>query len=148
LHRALRLAITKQGQIAWSELAHLVSWATFAPIDRQSAGTRKGGSTGKGNLWLAATLGEVVVGLARTNTFLGDRYRRPGPPPRQEESPGRRRELGPEHPLAPAHRPRDPLPRPRRRLLPVQINTRRRQRDLIRQLEHLTGQTVTLRATA
>ncbi|MGB8022555.1 MAG: hypothetical protein WCF04_15095 [Candidatus Nanopelagicales bacterium] len=29
-----------------------------------------------------------------------------------------------------------------------QINTRRRQRDLIRQLEHLTGQTVVLRATA
>jgi transposase len=28
---------------------HLVSWAKFAPIDRQSAGRNRGGSTGKGN---------------------------------------------------------------------------------------------------
>jgi transposase len=33
--------------------AHMVSWTKFAPIDRQSAGTRQGGSTGKGNPWLA-----------------------------------------------------------------------------------------------
>ena len=50
--------------------AHLVSWAKFAPIDRQSAGTKRGGSTGKGNPWLAATLGEVVARLARTHTFI------------------------------------------------------------------------------
>jgi transposase len=56
--------------------AHLVSWAKFAPIDRLSAGRTMGGSTGKGNPWLAATLGEVVVGLSRTDCFLGDRYRR------------------------------------------------------------------------
>ncbi len=48
--------------------AHLVSWANFAPIDRQSAGTRKRGSTGKGNPWLAATLAEIVMGLARTHS--------------------------------------------------------------------------------
>jgi len=47
-----------------------VSWAKFAPIDRQSAGTKRGGSTGKGNPWLAATLGEVVARLARTHTFI------------------------------------------------------------------------------
>jgi transposase len=64
--------------------AHLVSWATFAPIDRQSAGTREGGATGKGNPWLAATLGEVVVGLVAptpssvtgTGDWPGDAARR------------------------------------------------------------------------
>jgi transposase len=55
---------------------HLVSWAKFAPIDKKSAGRGKAGPTGKGNPWLAATLGEVVAGLSRTNTFLGARYRR------------------------------------------------------------------------
>src|SRR3954471_24052775 len=56
--------------------AHLVSWAKFAPIDKQSAGRAKTASTGKGNPWLAGALGEIVAGLARTNTFLSDRYRR------------------------------------------------------------------------
>jgi transposase len=56
--------------------AHLVSWAKFSPIDAQSAGRKKGNTTGKGNPWLAGTVGEVVAGLARTNTFLGERYRR------------------------------------------------------------------------
>ncbi|MBQ0897984.1 IS110 family transposase, partial [Micromonospora sp. U56] len=53
--------------------AHLVSWAKFSPIDAQSAGRKKGNSTGKGNPWLAGAVGEVVAGLARTNTFLGER---------------------------------------------------------------------------
>lgn len=56
--------------------AHLVSWAKFAPIDRNSAGKKRGGSTGKGNPWLAGTLGEIVAALSRTDTFLGERYRR------------------------------------------------------------------------
>ncbi|MEU5727170.1 transposase [Micromonospora sp. NPDC047738] len=56
--------------------AHMVSWAKFSPIDAQSAGRKKANSTGKGNPWLAATLGEVVAGLSRTSTFLGERYRR------------------------------------------------------------------------
>ncbi|MEU4626957.1 IS110 family transposase, partial [Actinoplanes sp. NPDC023801] len=56
--------------------AHLVSWAKFAPIEASSAGRKKGGSTGKGNPWLAGTLGEIVAAAARTDTFLGERYRR------------------------------------------------------------------------
>jgi transposase len=57
--------------------AHLVSWAKFAPIAKTSAGRgTPGGSTGKGNPWLAGTLGEVVAGAGRTHTFLGERYRR------------------------------------------------------------------------
>jgi transposase len=57
--------------------AHLVSWAKFAPIAKTSAGRgTPGGKTGKGNPWLAGTLGEVVAGAGRTHTFLGERYRR------------------------------------------------------------------------
>lgn len=125
--------------------AHLVSWAKFAPIDRQSAGTKKGGSTGKGNPWLAATLGEVVVGLARTNTFLGDRYRR------LARRRGKKRALvavGNSVLTITWHLLCDPNARYHdlgADYYQSKLNTHRRQRDLIRQLEHLTGQAVTLR---
>jgi transposase len=57
--------------------AHLASWAKFAPGVKQSAGKSKGnGSTGHGNRYLARALGEAAVGASRTNTFLGERYRR------------------------------------------------------------------------
>jgi transposase len=56
---------------------HLVSWARFAPGVKQSAGKRKGkGSTGHGNPYLARVLGEAAVAAGRTDTFLGERYRR------------------------------------------------------------------------
>jgi transposase len=56
---------------------HLVSWARFAPGVKESAGKRKGrGSTGHGNPYLARVLGEVAVVAGRTDTFLGERYRR------------------------------------------------------------------------
>jgi transposase len=55
---------------------HLVSWAKFAPQARQSAGKSKPGSTGKGNPWIGGTLGEAAIGAARTKTFLGSRYHR------------------------------------------------------------------------
>ena len=57
--------------------AHLVSWAKFAPGVKESAGKKKGsGSTGHGNRYLARVLGEAAVSAARTDTFLGERYRR------------------------------------------------------------------------
>jgi transposase len=55
---------------------HLVSWAKFAPQARQSAGKSKPGTTGKGNPWIGGTLGEAGIGAARTKTFLGARYHR------------------------------------------------------------------------
>jgi hypothetical protein len=124
--------------------AHLVSWAKFSPIDASSAGRKKGNSTGKGNPWLAGTLGEVVAGTARTSTFLGERYRRLARRRGKKRAivaagnsvltiiwhllsnpDARYQDLGPDY-----HESR--------------INTQRRQRDLIRQLEHLTGQRVNL----
>ncbi len=57
--------------------AHLASWAKFAPGVKESAGRSKGnGSTGHGDPYLARVLGEAAVGASRTNTFLGERYRR------------------------------------------------------------------------
>ncbi|WP_157250954.1 IS110 family transposase [Nonomuraea typhae] len=57
--------------------AHLASWARFAPGVKESAGKRKGrGATGHGNPYLARVLGEAAVIAGRSNTFLGERYRR------------------------------------------------------------------------
>ncbi len=57
--------------------AHLVAWAKFAPGVAESAGKKKGqNATGHGNRYLARVLGEAAIATARTDTFLGERYRR------------------------------------------------------------------------
>jgi len=57
--------------------AHLASWARFAPSVKESAGRKKGnGATGHGNRYLASVLGEAAISASRTDTFLGERYRR------------------------------------------------------------------------
>lgn len=57
--------------------AHLASWARFSPSVKESAGRHKGnGATGHGNRYLARVLGEAAVAAGRTDTFLGERYRR------------------------------------------------------------------------
>jgi transposase len=57
--------------------AHLCSWARFAPGVKESAGRRKtNGTTGHGNPYLARVLGEAAVSAGKTDTFLGERYRR------------------------------------------------------------------------
>jgi transposase len=56
---------------------HLASWAKFAPGVKQSAGKTSGkATTGHGNRYLARVLGEAAVVAGRTDTFLGERYRR------------------------------------------------------------------------
>jgi transposase len=56
---------------------HLVSWARFAPGVSRSAGRAKGrGSTGRGNRYLAQVLGEIAVCCGKSDSFLGERYRR------------------------------------------------------------------------
>jgi transposase len=124
--------------------AHLVSWAKFAPIDKQSAGRAKTASTGKGNPWLAGALGEIVAGLARTDTFLSDRYHR------LIRRRGKKRAIvavgnsvltiiwhllsDPDtryHDLGPSYHD-------------SRTNQQRRQRDLTCQLEHITGKRVIL----
>jgi transposase len=57
--------------------AHLCSWARYAPGVTESAGKKKGsGTTGHGNPYLARVLGEAAVAAGKTDTFLGERYRR------------------------------------------------------------------------
>ncbi|MDQ6741274.1 MAG: IS110 family transposase [Actinomycetota bacterium] len=56
---------------------HLCSWAKFSPGINSSAGKTKGNSsTGHGNRYLARVLGETAVIVGKTDTFLGERYRR------------------------------------------------------------------------
>src|SRR5215468_3548160 len=56
---------------------HLVAWAKFAPGVKESAGKKKGkNTTGHGNRYLARVLGNAAASTARTDTFLGERYRR------------------------------------------------------------------------
>jgi transposase len=56
--------------------AHLVSWARLSPRTIQSGARHRAGATGKGNPYLKGTLGEVAAAAAKTDTFLGERYRR------------------------------------------------------------------------
>jgi hypothetical protein len=48
----------------------------IAPRTVQSAAKSRPGKTGKGNPYLKSALGEAAASTARTNTFLGARYRR------------------------------------------------------------------------
>jgi transposase len=126
---------------------HLVSWAKFAPRARQSAGKQKRGSTGKGSPWLAGTLGEAATGAAKTRTFLGSRYHR------LARRRGKQRALVAVgnsiltityHLLSdPGSRFTDLGPDWHDRIAPL-----RRKRQLIAELERLSGMTVTLHQTA
>ena len=55
---------------------HLVSWAKLCPRTIQSGATHRGGAAGKGNPYLKGVLGEAAAAAAKTNTFVGERYRR------------------------------------------------------------------------
>ncbi len=54
----------------------LVSWAKRCPQTRQSGKKNTAGSPGKGDPWLNGPLGEIAASASRTDTFLGERYRR------------------------------------------------------------------------
>jgi transposase len=130
------------------DAAHLVSWAKFAPIDKNSAGKKKTASTGKGNPWLGATIGEIISAAARTDTFLAERYQRIA------RRRGKRRAIVAVgnsvltiiwHLLAdPQASYRDLGPG----YCESRISAQRRQRNLIRQLERLTGQRAALQPAA
>jgi transposase len=126
---------------------HLVSWAKFAPRARQSAGRSKAASTGKGNPWLGGTLGEAATSAARTKTFLASRYKRIA------RRRGKQRALVAVgnslltiiwHLLSdPAARFTDLGPDWHDRLAPL-----RRKRQLIAELERISGKKVTLNDAA
>ena len=71
------LAETGTSMDRFPTAGHLVSWARFAPGINESAGKKKGkGTTGHGNRYLARILGNAAASAGRTDTFLGERYRR------------------------------------------------------------------------
>jgi transposase len=55
---------------------HLVSWAKLCPRTIQSGAKNRSGKAGKGNPYLKGILGEIATAAAKTDTFLGERYRR------------------------------------------------------------------------
>jgi transposase len=55
---------------------HLVAWARLTPQLIQSGNKRRGGKTSKGNPYLKGVLGSAAASASRTDTFLGERYRR------------------------------------------------------------------------
>jgi transposase len=55
---------------------HLVSWAKLCPRTIQSGSKNTSGKAGKGNPYLKGVLGNAAAGASRTDTFLGERYRR------------------------------------------------------------------------
>lgn len=55
---------------------HLVSWARLSPRTIQSGARTRGAPTGKGNPYLKRVLAEAAASVSRTDTFLGERYRR------------------------------------------------------------------------
>jgi transposase len=60
----------------FSSPGHLVSWAKLSPRTIQSGVKSRSGRTGKDNPYLKGALGEAAAAAARTDTFLGERYRR------------------------------------------------------------------------
>lgn len=56
--------------------AHLASWAGMCPGQHESAGKRLSGRTRKGNRWLRAALIQAAHAAGRTQTYLGEQYRR------------------------------------------------------------------------
>jgi transposase len=76
---AARVIIAETGldMTRFPTAGHLVSWARFAPGVKESAGKKKGNATtGHGNPYLASVLGNAAAAAGRTDTFLGERYRR------------------------------------------------------------------------
>ena len=71
------LAETGLDMTRFPTAGHLVSWAKYAPGVNESAGKKKGkNATGHGNPYLARVLGNAAAAAGRTDTFLGERYRR------------------------------------------------------------------------
>jgi transposase len=55
---------------------HLASWAGLAPGKNESAGRNRSARTPKGNRYLRAALVEAAHAAGRTDTYLGEQFRR------------------------------------------------------------------------
>jgi hypothetical protein len=55
---------------------HAAAWARLTPRTLQSGASAKPGRTGKGDPYLRGALGQSVMAASRTDTRLGEQYRR------------------------------------------------------------------------
>jgi transposase len=55
---------------------HAAAWARLTPRTLQSGNTTRPGRTGKGDPYLRGALGQCVMAAARTDTRIGEQYRR------------------------------------------------------------------------
>jgi len=100
---------------------HLVSWAGLSPVSQQSGKQSKKAKKGKGDAYLKGYCTAASLGASGTATFLGERYRR-----LSRRIGGARAQVAVARSilviisLAPAVRPRSPLPGSRSRLAPAQ----------------------------
>lgn len=75
-------AIARIGEIGldvtgvFGTAGRLCSRAKISPRTVQSGASKRSGKTGKGNFYLKSGLGQAATGAAKTDTFLGERYRR------------------------------------------------------------------------
>ena len=115
---------------------------------RSSPGPKsRSGRTGKGNPYLKGVLGEAATAAAKTDTFLGERYRRLVRRRGKIKRARRGRPLHPRHRLAPARRPDARFIDLGPDFYERRINKDRRTRNLVRQLQAL-GHQVTLSPAA
>jgi transposase len=56
--------------------AHAAAWARLTPRTLQPGTSARPGRTGKGNPYLRGALGQCVMAASRTDTRLGEQYRR------------------------------------------------------------------------
>jgi transposase len=121
---------------------HLVSWAKLSPRTIQSGTKSRSARPGKGNPYLKRFLGEAAVSAAKTDTFVGERYRRLAK---------RRGKLKAVVAIARSilvivwHLLSDPTARYRDLgvdYYPTQVNTARRTRNVVHQLEALGHQVI------
>ncbi len=68
------LAETGGDMTAFPTAAQLAGWAKLCPGNHASAGKRRSGKTGRGNIYLSQTLVEAAWAAARTHTYFSGLY--------------------------------------------------------------------------
>ena len=127
----------------------LVSWAKFCPQVKQSGGKTGPQRRGRQRQPVAGRRAGRVGDRRFTHTHFPRRtLPAPGQTPGQEEGAGRGRQLDADRHLAPALRPERSYRDLGADFYEAHVNRQRRQRNLITQLEQITGKKVTLQPVA